>query len=443
MACTGVERPFGGKTILATGDFRQLPPVVASGSRGAVLAASVKASPLWSHFEVWELRGPSQRSTVEDREFATWIEALGVGRVPHCDRNGVAYPDQEQRQAEGGAHTVLLPPHLFSKTNVFTEEAAFQQWVHNPEALASVGDTGVPTSAAGASRSSVVCPRNDQVDHHNSVFLQGVPGDVIHLTGYERIREGGGGVVTNPLATEEFMASLKLAGRPDHDLSLKIGALVVCTRNLGRAIGCSNGTRLEVLAVRPHVVICRKVSGERADAVGDSEDIVAVPRLLFDLPIPKSDLIVQRRQFPLRLSYSNTVHKVQGQSLRGRVGLDLRLPVFSHGQLYVAASRSGGLHAMAFLVNAEDIVDTPEGRAILLFNITYPELLSHGVIDSSAEADAAPPATPVPFYPEGAPPAESDGELEGFEGLLDDDQMAWDDAPFESVPTGARATTIV
>ena len=57
----------------------------------------------------------------------------------------------------------------------------------------------------------------------------------------------------------------------------------------------------------------------------------------------------QRQQFPLRPSFSLTINKAQGQSLRV-VGLDLRTSVFTHGMLYVALSRTGkrdNLHILA------------------------------------------------------------------------------------------------
>ena len=61
---------------------------------------------------------------------------------------------------------------------------------------------------------------------------------------------------------------------------------------------------------------------------------VFIPRITLaptaeDLTIP-----LRRRQFPVRLCFAMTINKSQGQSLR-HVGLDLRRPVFSHGQLYI------------------------------------------------------------------------------------------------------------
>ena len=46
-----------------------------------------------------------------------------------------------------------------------------------------------------------------------------------------------------------------------------------------------------------------------------------------------------RNQFPLIPAFAMTINKSQGQSFKN-VGISLANPVFSHGQLYVALSRT-------------------------------------------------------------------------------------------------------
>ncbi|GBO38042.1 hypothetical protein AVEN_217636-1 [Araneus ventricosus] len=50
-------------------------------------------------------------------------------------------------------------------------------------------------------------------------------------------------------------------------------------------------------------------------------------------------LVLNRRQFPLIPAYTMTINTLQGQTF-DRAGIYLDEPVFSHGQLYIALSRS-------------------------------------------------------------------------------------------------------
>jgi hypothetical protein len=59
LSCNDVAKsslPFGGKTVILGGDFRQILPVVEGGSRNEIIDASLIASPLWRHVTVLALK---------------------------------------------------------------------------------------------------------------------------------------------------------------------------------------------------------------------------------------------------------------------------------------------------------------------------------------------------------------------------------------------------
>jgi hypothetical protein len=76
-----------------------------------------------------------------------------------------------------------------------------------------------------------------------------------------------------------------------------------------------------------------------------------------------------RLQYPVRLAFSMTMNKSQGQSLR-YVGVDLREEVFSHGQLYVALSRATSGDRVSVL-----LPEINGGRDVLCRNEVYSEIL--------------------------------------------------------------------
>jgi len=85
---------------------------------------------------------------------------------------------------------------------------------------------------------------------------------------------------------------------------------------------------------------------------------------------------MKRRQFPIRVAYAMTINKAQGQSFK-RVGIYLPKPVFSHGQLYVALSRSGvASQTKVFVSNQNGVQGAFADRdGIFTKNIVYNEVL--------------------------------------------------------------------
>ena len=89
-------------------------------------------------------------------------------------------------------------------------------------------------------------------------------------------------------------------------------------------------------------------------------------------PIP-----FKRTQFPISLCFAMTINKSQGQTL-DFVGLYLKEPVFSHGQLYVALSRARTANDVKILLRriASDSLSSNCTR-----NVVYQEILAAAAED--------------------------------------------------------------
>ena len=76
---------------------------------------------------------------------------------------------------------------------------------------------------------------------------------------------------------------------------------------------------------------------------------------------------LRRIQFPFRLSFAMTINKSQGQTFKN-VGLLLRHPSCSHGQLNVAASRVRNFHSLCILVDTYLMSSNRQGLLRLTSN---------------------------------------------------------------------------
>ncbi|GBP93841.1 ATP-dependent DNA helicase PIF6 [Eumeta japonica] len=173
---------------------------------------------------------------------------------------------------------------------------------------------------------AILAARNSNVDEINDIILSKLPGDIVTYTSIDTVMDQED-VVNYP---QEFLNSLNPSGLPPHSLNLKIGAPIILLRNLKPPNLC-NGTRLQVKFLRNNVIVAIVLTGP---AVGQTVLIPRIPMIPNDLPFN-----FKRIQFPIKLSFAVTINKSQGQTFK-HVGIDLRQDCFSHGQLYVALSRS-------------------------------------------------------------------------------------------------------
>ncbi|XP_035838858.1 uncharacterized protein LOC110900400 [Helianthus annuus] len=296
------ELPFGGKTIVFGGDFRQILPVVQNGSRQDIVNASLCSSHIWSSCKVLKLTinmrlsvGSSSSNVMEINEFGKWLLDIGEGLIDFV------YP------------SVL---HRYKDRDYFSERA-------------------------------ILAPKNEVVHEINDRLLDLFPGEEVEYLSSDSLcpTEEINDPLHQDLYNPDVLNSVKVSGLPNHRLVLKLGVPVMLLRNIDQQNGLCNGTRLQITRLGKRVIEAEILSGSN---VGSRTYIPRISMIPSDKKIPFK---FQRRQFPITVCFAMTINKSQGQSL-SRVGIYLRDPVFSHGQLYVALSR----------------VKTKDGVKVLIFD---------------------------------------------------------------------------
>ena len=101
------DEPFGGKVVVCSGDFRQLPTVKPKASRAQIVKASIKKSQLWRHFRVVELKENMRIMNCGNNknlvDFDKWLQCLGDGNLQtHGDTDYVTLPSQICTEIENG-----------------------------------------------------------------------------------------------------------------------------------------------------------------------------------------------------------------------------------------------------------------------------------------------------------------------------------------------------
>ncbi|CAA0812012.1 PIF1 helicase [Striga hermonthica] len=82
------DKPFGGKSVVFGGDFRQILPVIPKGSRQDIVNAAINSSDIWRSCTVLRLTKNMRLQTLTNSEeceevarFAEWIASIGDGII--------------------------------------------------------------------------------------------------------------------------------------------------------------------------------------------------------------------------------------------------------------------------------------------------------------------------------------------------------------------------
>ena len=298
--------PFGGVSILAVGDLLQLPPVGDS---------AVFSTP----------RDPMHRMSMSLWETLFQLEEL----------------TEVQRQRGDPTFADIL----------------------NRVRVGSHTDDDMATLTSRVEDTDVDClhiyPTNAQVDKHNQDKLEALGDSCIHISAQDE--------ASTKSSTEKLTLpdNRYLTGGLHSRLSVALNARVSLTRNIDVSDGLVNGAVgvITHIAVRQsnllNGTIMVKFDNNRVGLKARNM-VPANLRRIPGTPIKATTcrfalgstnaLYINRTQYPLTLSWSTTIHKVQGQSLDD-VTVSFQDARFTAGQAYVALSRAksmAGLHLSSF-----------------------------------------------------------------------------------------------
>jgi len=295
------QRPFGGKTILWMGDFKQLLPVVRYGKGHN---HTIQQCAWWRHAS--KLKFSKNWRAAHDAAYTTFLEDVGYGRVDRVT------PPAECR---------------CSSFDDIIQKVYGDQFDNRHQILALTLETCAEI---------------------NRMCFAKLPGDMVESPAADHYLDCS----DRDAFPADYVQSLAMKGAPPWLLQFKPGAKYMCIRNIDPARGLINGTMLKLLSVGRNVIQVQILTGKSAGSCD------ALLRSMFTITPEGSGLpfTILRSQFPIIPAYCLSVHKAQGQTLR-KVGIVFESDPFTHGQLYVALSRVGGWDQVCTYYQGEDVLN--------------------------------------------------------------------------------------
>lgn len=342
--------PFGGKLVVFGGDFRQILPVIPNATRSQTKAQCLNQTTLWKHVQVKRLTtnmrvqqaqaSSDPQSAVTFRDFADFLLSIGSGAAPTIP----------------GSNEIRIPRKMLFKGP--DNYSAFADYVFND--FRHPDDKSIKTLVSR----TILTPKNSDVSAINDYVVGKFPGKFTEYLSTDTVDDEK----LKHSYTVEKLNSMDPSSLPPHRLKLKVGTPVMALRNLSPKEGVCNGTRLICRSFKePDVIEAVIATGPNAG------EIFRISRM--DIISNERETVIpfRRNQFPIRLAFSMTINKAQGQTL-DFVGLYLPEPVFDHGQLYTAFSRVKRPDAIEVLLK-KDASTRPGREGYYTKNIVYKEII--------------------------------------------------------------------
>ena len=317
----GINKPFGGVSVLCSGDFHQLPPVFGTLLTNIDLGALPQD--LWTLFKKHSLT-----KIMRQKDDLAFAEALN--HVRSRKRN-----DPLDKKVD----TLL-------KSRVFAEANCPQNAVH-------------------------LYATNSQVKKHNETKLKHLGSTISSLVAVDIIQDGRGKIFRRKTPVKDLQASMQ--GQVD----IAVGARIMLTVNMDTDDGLVNGAFGTVVHISekkdkhdfPESItvefddpeVGRNYKQSHRSDISDK----FVKFCPHTIKVPFKNGHITRKQYPFKLAWACTIHKVQGMTF-DQIVISLK-KIFKAGMAYVALSRVTTLQGLFLLdYNPKTLYCSPDVTKALL-----------------------------------------------------------------------------
>lgn len=286
--------PFGGLQVLFVGDFYQIPPVYTSTEKPIHTFAF--ESPCWNTI-IQETIQLTQIKRQEDPVFQQLLNEARVGQL-----SAASYEHLLTRKTDSWKKEKIKPTLIFNKRDAVNEI--------NIQKLSKLKEPAYTYEAKTVYGSEPILGQ-PTATKPLPIFLH-----------------------TNNAEIEFATAKIDRDSPYDPSLTLKIGAQVMCLKNITET-PLVNGSRGVVIGFGKEPTfypIVEYKNGYKMEMTPQQWESDIIPGLY-------------RRQIPLCLSFAITCHKAQSSTLDCAL-IDIGLNTFEYGQAYVALSRVKSLDGL-------------------------------------------------------------------------------------------------
>nr|GEX71771.1 hypothetical protein [Tanacetum cinerariifolium] len=230
---------LGDLTVLLSGDFRQILPVILKGKRADIVQCCINRSQLWKYCKVFKLTRSMrvneyyENGEIDTRkqDFNQWVLAVGDGTMP-----------AKKKQGGDEATWIEIPERFLIK-----------EWTNPIEQIVQETYSDFTTRQHDddhLKERAILTPRNDDTYATNEYMFKNLAGDTVTYNSANEICKASTDTLEqHNLYLVEFLNSLNFPGMPPHSLCLKKELPIMLIRNVNPSKGLCNGTRLTITDV--------------------------------------------------------------------------------------------------------------------------------------------------------------------------------------------------